>query len=122
MKLTRKVFTFREQDDAWAFVNTASTAGYTLFESVSPALNESLGYVIHVPRDYLNDLSHLRKIADHVKESKLNKFIAQESYNFDKFMDGICDRENVAILQENENPMRERARRHQELPQNRIKF
>lgn len=49
----------------------------------------------------------------------------KEGFVFDKFMDAILVNENVGrrvIPSHNDSPQRERARRHQERPINRIKY
>lgn len=175
-----RVFAFETPEQAWSFVNLASTAGYTMFEGVSPTLVESAGQTCHVPvpHEYASYIPDLKRIS-RATRAATNNTMNEHTFSFDKFInenenrvvmvegDAVVDistanefllttslrhaqelarhgynnyRPNelkfkykgtkyspaqIQNLQEmisNEEPMRLRARRHQELPQNRIRM
>jgi hypothetical protein len=55
------------------------------------------------------------------KKKGANNKNVKESFTFDKFMDSILIRESRSVPK-GDSPNRERAKRHQERPLNRIKF
>jgi Zn finger protein HypA/HybF involved in hydrogenase expression len=48
--------------------------------------------------------------------------VNEHVFCFDKFMEGTVLQESKVQVQEDDEPMRRRAARHQELPQNRIRM
>lgn len=117
-----RVFAFETPEQAWSFVNIASTAGYTLFEGISPSLAEARGaYYVSIPGEYVDYLHDLKRISRTVKASTSNT-MNEHMFTFDKF---VQDDAPSTVIRENDGidePMRRRAQRHQELPLNRIRI
>lgn len=123
MSRKQKVFAFDTTEQAWSFINIASTAGYTAYDTVSPAVNESVMDKILVPilSEYTAYTSDLARISRTVKRSTREP-LAEHAFTFDKFVRDDDFSKPVASAPDQEEPMRLRARRHQELPQNRIRM
>ena len=123
------VFLFETQDQAWAFIGVASAGGYTEFDAVSPFghVDESCGAgtAVPIPNEYLKFLPDLKRISRSVKPTR-GPLSEGTAISFDKFMDDprlSCELPvHPADDVHPDGPMRARAARHQELPQNRIRM
>lgn len=118
----KRVFAFDTTEQAWSFINVASTAGYTAYDAVRPAVNESVAgkYLVPVLREYAEYVTDLARICRTVKSATQNT-MNEHVFTFDKFMTD-AERSAPVIQEAEDEPMRRRAARHQELPQNRIRM
>ena len=116
----KKVYRFETSEQAWSFINVASTAGYTSYDSVRPMLQESVGGVtVELLPEYSAYQADLSRLSRSVRAADVTGLDSHQ-FSFDKFMTEAVTAP-IQPQQEEDSPMRLRARHHQELPQNRIR-
>jgi hypothetical protein len=120
-----RAFSFRTSDEAWAFINVASTAGYALYEAISPVpmMGESMGggtHIVAIPADYDEFTHDLRRL----KSSVTSRYV-ESALNFDRFMRPSPEVTRTALGQEDDSldvARRLRASRSRESWQNRVRY